>query len=445
MKFQPKVTTNLFSAVGLAVALFAAPCFGDSQVRIVRLSQVEGDVSIDRNTGQGFERAILNLPVTQGVKIKSAANGRAEIETEDGSTIRIIPNTTIEFPQLTLRDSGAKVSTVNIVEGTAYVRFAGAKDDELNLTFVREKIALAQSAHLRIQVGDTDAVVGVLKGEVEIKGASGEVTVAKEHKATFDLADQDKFKVARDFSEEPFDTWDKQQDQYRDRYASNAYSSYSPYAYGTSDLNYYGSFSNVPGYGTMWQPYFTGAGWDPFMNGAWAFSPGIGYGWVSGYPWGWTPYHYGSWMYVPTNGWMWQPGGAWMGLNTMPVYVNAPPTFIAPRSPVIESPRTVPVNNGPRVTQVGNSPSRVQIPTNSAGLGIGRGSVMNLSQLSQTVQQKGFVDARMHTVNVGNMAWGRNEYGYSGYRGHTYGGSSVSSVGTSHSISAGHAGSTGHR
>ena len=56
--------------------------------------------------------------------------------------------------------------------------------------------------------------------------------------------------------------------------ALSASNSYSPYAYGSSDLNYYGSFYNIPGYGMMWQPYLVGAGWDPFMNGSWVWYPG---------------------------------------------------------------------------------------------------------------------------------------------------------------------------
>ena len=37
----------------------------------------------------------------------------------------------------------------------------------------------------------------------------------------------------------------------------------------------------MPGYGMMWQPYLVGAGWDPFMNGAWTWYPGAGYAWIS--------------------------------------------------------------------------------------------------------------------------------------------------------------------
>src|SRR5690348_9655077 len=94
----------------LACVLMAVPSFADSQVRIVRLSSVEGDVQIDRATGQKYEKAFLNLPMTQGTKLRSGSDGRAEVEFEDGSTIRITPGSVIEFRELGLRDSGGKVS-----------------------------------------------------------------------------------------------------------------------------------------------------------------------------------------------------------------------------------------------------------------------------------------------------------------------------------------------
>src|SRR5271168_615810 len=136
----------------MLTCLSVLPCFADSQVRIVRLSDVQGDVKVDRKTGQGFERAFLNLPITQGMKIRTGNSGRAEIQFEDSSSLRIIPNTEIEIPQLSLRDSGAKVSEIHLLEGAAYINFLGTKDDELSLTFVREKVALTHAAHLRVDV-----------------------------------------------------------------------------------------------------------------------------------------------------------------------------------------------------------------------------------------------------------------------------------------------------
>src|SRR5436309_14375503 len=81
----------------LACSLLAVPAFADSQVRVVRLSQVDGAMQIDRNTGQGYERAFLNLPITEGAKLKAGGEGRAAVEFEDGSTLRLTPDTVSNF------------------------------------------------------------------------------------------------------------------------------------------------------------------------------------------------------------------------------------------------------------------------------------------------------------------------------------------------------------
>jgi len=388
----------------LVCSLLAVPSFADSQVRIVRLSDVEGNVQIDRNTGQGYEKAFLNLPVTQGVKLRAKDEGRAEIEFENGSTLRIIPGTVIEFPELSLRDSGAKATAVKVQEGTVYLNFNGAKDDEFTLSFGREKIALTHSVHLRVAIGDTDATLAVFKGDVEVESPSGTVQVGKKQTATFDLADQDKYKLAKNLDKDPYDAWDKQQEDYHQRYLNSSYTNYSPYAYGMSDLSYYGNYFNVPGYGTMWQPYFAGAGWDPFMNGSWVWYPGFGYTWVSSYPWGWTPYRYGSWLYVPNYGWAWQPGGSRLGWNTIPRVINPPRQFIPPQAPTTSGHGTIVVGRGP-VTPAGSgivgSGNKVVIHDASAGLGIPRGSIRNLDKVSQHVKQEGSVTATVHTTPVG--------------------------------------------
>src|ERR1700675_1796638 len=103
------------------------PAFPASQARIVRLSQVDGDVQIDRNLGQGYEKAFLNLLVTQGVKVRTGRDARAEIEFEDGTTLRITPGSVLEFPELALRDSGNRASSLELQQGTAYLNFKGEK------------------------------------------------------------------------------------------------------------------------------------------------------------------------------------------------------------------------------------------------------------------------------------------------------------------------------
>jgi hypothetical protein len=380
------------SALILTLIFSTLPVFADSQVRIVRLSNVEGTVKVDRNTGDGYENAFLNMPMVQGMKLATQDNGRAEVEFEDGSTLRITPKTTVEFTALALRDSGSRVTTITMQTGQAYVNYlAKQKDEEFKVAFGNEVAPLTRAAHFRLDVEKSDSVLAVFNGDVQVQGPSGTVDLSKNRSVTFDLLAGDKYSVAKNIEEDPFDAWDKEQSKYQKEYASKGSNNNYPYAYGVSDLNYYGSYYNVPGYGTMWQPYFAGAGWSPFTDGAWVFYPGFGYTWVSSYPWGWMPYRYGNWNLIPGYGWMWAPGGFGGGWYTVPRFTN-PPNRVPALRPPPQGSATVVVGH-PVVTS-GGPPRRVLVQNGSAGLGIPRGTVNNLGRVSREVQHGGFVTVR---------------------------------------------------
>ena len=371
-----------------ACALLALPALAVSQARIVRLSDVQGSVQIDKNTGLGFENAFLNLPITQGAQVRTQDRGRAEIEFEDGSTLRLTPNTTVEFTTLGLSDSGKRISAINLVEGMAYVNWLGK--DSLGLNFSREKISLDHAAHFRVQTSSEGSKMAVFKGDVDVDGPAGKFVVEKKKTATFLAADDDKYTIAKNVEEAPLDSWDKDASDYHSQYAKN---NSSPYGYGVSDLNYYGAYSNVPGYGMMWQPFFTGVGWDPFMNGAWSWYPGYGYMFASAYPWGWMPYRYGNWMFVNSMGWMWQPG-AWNTWNTVPRYAGTMPVNFHPLVPPVVAGTASAVVVGRVATASSLAFSRTVLNARSAGLGIPRGSLDNLHQLNHQVAKSGFAQVR---------------------------------------------------
>ena len=61
----------------LAAAFLVVSASAESKARIVRLSQVQGTVQIDRAAGDGFDKAFINLPVIEGAKLKTGKDGRA--------------------------------------------------------------------------------------------------------------------------------------------------------------------------------------------------------------------------------------------------------------------------------------------------------------------------------------------------------------------------------
>ncbi|HTD23004.1 MAG TPA: DUF6600 domain-containing protein [Terriglobales bacterium] len=331
----------------LALYLTPAAAWADSHARIVRLSYVEGDVQIDRADGQGFQRAFLNLPITQGSRLQTHDDGRAEIEFEDGSTLRLVPDTNLNFDQLGLRDSGAKFTFVTLEQGTAYFDLREKGKDEFTITAGSgQRLELPRSSRFRVNVNPTGIKLAVFDGEVEFQGPDKPVAVKKNE--TLDTDRTDRFYTSKNVIPEPYDSWMQERDQYRKQYSSNsAYNLSSPYLYGRADLNYYGNYFDSP-YGYLWRPWSAGSTWDPFLDGAWVFYPGSGYTWVSAHPWGWLPYHYGSWIYFEPYGWCWQPSRVWNNWLPVAIIRNPRPGFIPPRPPT----------NGHSVVIIGRGPNR---------------------------------------------------------------------------------------
>lgn len=389
----------------LAAAFLVVSASAESKARIVRLSEVQGTVQIDRATGEGFDKAFINLPVIEGCKLKTSKDSRAEVEFEDGSALRLAPDSEVDFTRLALGDGGQKLNTVQLVSGTVYANLhpnngksKSKAGDQFALNFARESVTVSEAAHFRVALAGNAATIAVFKGKLSATSPAGQVEVAEKHSATIELAKdelanedpakKDTFAIARNYDAEPSDAWDRQQTDYHERYASAGGSSInSPYGYGMSDLNYYGSFMTVPGYGNMWQPYFIDAGWSPFQDGGWAFYPGFGYMWVSGYPWGWMPYSYGNWAFAPGFGWGWQPGywNPWYGI---PQVVNPPVRTKVPTPPV-RGHQTVMVGLGlaanPGVEA--GAPRRLTINPGSAGFGVPRGSVNHLDRVAKTMDR----------------------------------------------------------
>ena len=326
----------------------------DTNVRIVRLSFITGDVQLDRGQGQGFDRAILNTPIVQSSRLWARGDDAlAEVEFEDGSTMRLTPGASVEFRDLSLRGSGEKFSLVELVSGTAYFDIRNHMGD-FRVSFGGEQISAPHAARFRVFGENGQFKVAVYRGDLNVGSGDHQVEVRNGETFSVDLSDPSRYNLAKGIAEGSYDDWNQQREQYRQSYASAStysadsyYSSFSPdYNYGLADLAYYGNYFYAPAWGWVWQPYYAGAGWNPFLDGAWMWYPQFGYTWISPYPWGWMPYRYGTWIFVPGYGWCWRPGVTWNSWTPVPLVSHPPVNWVAlrpPATPVAGTPSVVPV------------------------------------------------------------------------------------------------------
>jgi hypothetical protein len=394
----PKVVgaTALLSMLCLAAGLQAQTADSQStsdkgsKVRIVRLSEVKGSVQMDRAIGRGMETAIANLPIVEQTRLQTGM-GAAEVEFEDNSSLRMGPDSVVEFPKLERMPNGGTVSWARVLKGSAYVSMLKANSkDEFDLLFGAQKVTLPGSSHVRLEMGSGDAKLAVLEGGLKLESTTGEVDVTKKKTVTFNLATAGELTVDNHVSTEPLDAWDKDAAGYHSRVGMVSAFNNSPYSYGISDMMYYGSFMDAGACGTMWRPYFVSAGWDPYSNGSFAWYGDQGYSWVSPYPWGWTPYHSGSWSMCPGMGWGWMPGGSWNGIGNMSMMpFQTPAKGIATRPrmpgapPAKGAPTLIPVNARPLVTSGLRSTDSFEFRKDSAGLGVPRDTLGKLNKLSE--------------------------------------------------------------
>jgi hypothetical protein len=355
-------------------------------VRIVRLSEVHGKVALDRGTGEGYQAAYVNFPIVQGQRLWTRDASWAEVEFEDNSTLRITPNSEVEFTALARDSSGAVRNGVKLVRGTMYVSLPkdAASGNSFEVKAGGETMKLAPESHVRLDLYPAGSSLVVVKGEVPVTDASGATLMAdKKNAVAFGDGGPAKLVAAKTQPAGLYDEWDAAAVKYH----SAGSTGNGSYQYGQRDLTAYGSFDYLDGCGEVWRPYFIGAGWDPFANGMWAYYPGAGYSFASAYPWGWVPFHYGEWVSCgPTRIWGWRRDRHWRGLKNRevvkPIHGDRP-------SEKAENGKhpTLLVHAAEMHSAVGTSRSFF-FAKDSAGLGVPRDGFNRLGHISAEVEKR---------------------------------------------------------
>jgi len=337
---------SLVFVLMLSVAVVAT---AESHVRIVRLSYIDGNVQMDRATGSGLERAILNTPIVQGTRIVTGDGGLAEVEFEDQSALRIASNSDIRFSQLLVNDAGAKVNEIKAADGVLYLDTRAKGQDIYRIIAEGQTFVVRPDSQARLEIAPERLQLAVFKGNAFLEKELQPVEVKRRETLTLNPHTSAAYELAKGIDTLPEDNWNQERRAYASAYARNAGYGGPGSGYGLEDLNYYGDFFYKRGFGYLWQPYgLAGYGslWDPYSNGAWVAYPTVGYAWASAYPWGWLPYHYGSWVFVNGIGWAWSPGGgyngAWYYNNFQPVVIATGPNGWRPTRPPVRPGRPSP-------------------------------------------------------------------------------------------------------
>src|SRR5216684_5292806 len=279
----------------------------DPPGRVARLNLAEGSVSFQPGGENDWVDAVLNRPLVTGDSLWADEDSRAEVHI--GSTALRLGSKT----GITLLEVSDRAAQIRLAQGSLIVKVRHVDDeDSYEIDTPNVAFTVLQPGDYRIDV-DPDGnrtEVTVWRGRGEVTGGGSSYTVVAEQRATFTGTDHLEYDLGQVADEDAFDNWALQRDQAEDRSDSANYVSREMTGY--EDLDEYGDWSYVAGYGTCWRPRALVVGWAPYRFGHWIWVGPWGWTWVEDEPWGFAPFHYGRWAFVGT-GWFWVPG---------PVYVR---------------------------------------------------------------------------------------------------------------------------
>ncbi len=307
MKCLSIVRVGLLAAAGLVFFTSTTQAQDSDYSRVVRLSRADGQVLVSHPGGDGWEEALVNLPLQEGDTL-ATQGGFAEIEFENGATAYLAENSVLQFTRLAF-SGGGLVTQLNLTQGAGTFYANLTREDSFRVFTSTFEVAIPGRAEFRVDAFRDGASVQVLLGDVSVSTSEGSVTFEKGQSAAIHEGDLQNPNVARLPEPDSFDRWVSAQSETIQSGTKDTLSYISsPNYYGLSDLSIYGSWINFPGYGNSWRPFRVGFGWTPYLNGNWILDPRLGWIWVSNEPWGWMPYHFGTWLLSPTLGWVWIPG-----------------------------------------------------------------------------------------------------------------------------------------
>jgi hypothetical protein len=306
----------LFIAAFALVAAGAA--MADPPARVARLTQLSGTITFSPAGEDEWAFAQANRPIISGDRLWADTASHAELQI-GSAALRLGNQTSVEV--LTLDDVTAQVQ---LAQGTLNLHVRRVYADQVfevdtpNLAF-----SVRRPGDYRIDVdpaGNT-TVLRVRSGEGEAWGENAAYIIGAGQQYTFVGEGLRDYSTDALSPPDAFDQWAFERDRREEAAVSASF--VPPDLVGSSDLDQYGSWRNVEGYGNVWVPTSVVAGWSPYHYGRWAWIEPWGWTWIDDAPWGFAPFHYGRWAYL-SNRWCWVPGP----VAVRPVYAPALVAFV---------------------------------------------------------------------------------------------------------------------
>jgi len=274
------------------------------QDRFARLGQMDGKAEVQLHAADSWLPAERNLPLGESAWLRTGASSRLEIELDEGSALRIGPDSLVELSDYTRLSTGQRVTLMSLDRGLAYFTGEPEGRDALMLAVPGAQVTLSHGARVRLEALETTSRISVIEGTVRISCPAAELDIREGQAVKVEPANAARFTLDREVTSMELDRWSEDRDKLL---AAPASATHVGLRYGLADLDAAGEWLSTD-IGAVWRPKVAD-GWAPFQKGRWRWYDALGFTWVSDEEWGWAPYHYGRWTRKNELGWVWVPPG----------------------------------------------------------------------------------------------------------------------------------------
>ncbi len=275
----------------------------EGPVRMARFAYVTGKVTWrDGDTGN-WSQATVNMPLHQGTEVFVQNGGRADLQFDDGSELRLGNGALVSLKTL-FSDSKGEFTQIDMKQGLATLH-SRHQDSVYQVDTPTVSVKFAGLTQVRFGV-DGGSEIAVQTGSAKIEGAQGKLDVP-EGRYLYLASSESVYMMRPTPSPDPWDRWNGERNEILSGGTNSKQHVPSNVGLVAGDLDAYGNWHQDPTNGWSWSPKNQPTGWRPYSDGRWVWDDAFGWTWVSNEPWGWAPYHYGTW-FQSANGWNWCPG-----------------------------------------------------------------------------------------------------------------------------------------
>ena len=150
-----------------------------SQVRSVRLSLVTGKVTVKRPGAATGVQAQVNTAIDEGVVLSTSAGGFANVQLENGSTIRLSEHARADFTQLSADAEGNKLNVITLDRGHADFYFIPERQDVSKVKVADATLTSQGKTEFETEFSSGTVQLHVLAGSVTISAHASSLTLGK--------------------------------------------------------------------------------------------------------------------------------------------------------------------------------------------------------------------------------------------------------------------------